>query len=262
MNFRDQPLLEALNVFNSTRALWLSAVVLCFVAQATWAAHPLVSEDTGTQGQGNVELEHGGGWTREADNRSFSYQPQLSYGLLPTLDIMVQPSLLYDRSPGLQTATGFGDTALDMKWRFYGNAPLSLAIRAGLLLPTAQNNLGLPSGKASMHTLLVATLDAAPWTLHGNLGYTRNPNTADLRRDVGHASIAAMFAANDHWTLAVDVGIDQNPDPGKSSRLRSMLVGVIYSVRPGLDIDFGYQVGWRDVPTTQALIGATYRWAP
>jgi len=232
-------------------------------AQAAWAAHPLVTEDTGTQGVGNAELEHGVSWIREGDTRSFVFQPQLSYGVLPELDFILQPSWLSSRTVNSPRVTGFGDTALDAKWRFFGEAPLSAAIRAGLQLPTGQKDLGLPSGKTAAHVLLVATVDAVPWTLHVNLGYARNPAAADLRRDVAHVSAAALYAVNSDWILTLDAGADQNPGPAASAWLGSMLVGAIYTVRPGFDIDVGYQAGLRrDVSTRQWLLGLTYRWAP
>jgi hypothetical protein len=240
-------------------AVWLAALAL---TPSAWAAHPLVTEDTGTQGVGNAELEHGASWSRDGDARAFAFQPQLSFGLLPELDVIVQPSWLSTRN-GPDRTNGFGDTALDVKWRFYGDAPLSLALRTGLLLPTAQQDLGLPHGKVSAHALLVATVDALPWTLHGNLGYTRNPASPELRSDLAHASAAAMFAVDDRWTLALDAGIDQNPDPAQSAWLKSLLAGAIYTVRPGFDVDIGYQAGLqRDQPVRQWLLGVTYRWAP
>jgi Putative MetA-pathway of phenol degradation len=245
-----------------TFAPWV--IVTTFLAVNTaHAAHPLLTEDTGTQGAGNAELEHGLSWTREGSERSFAFQPQLSYGLFATFDVIAQPSWLSIKSPGTGTRRGFGDTALDAKWRFYGDAPLSLAVRAGLLLPTSERELGLPHGTTSAHALLVATVDAVPWTFHGNLGYVRNPNAPGLRREAGHASAAAMFAVNERWTLTVDAGIDSNSDPVRSDWQGIVLGGVIYTVRPGLDVDIGFQQGLhRDAASKQWLLGLTYRWAP
>ena len=67
-------------------------------ACAALAAHPLVTEDAGTQSAGNAELENGFSWTRDGDDRSFAFQPQLSWGLLPALDLIVAPSWLRHRT--------------------------------------------------------------------------------------------------------------------------------------------------------------------
>ncbi len=42
------------------------------------SGHPMLSEDTGTQGLGNFELELGYDWSAFAGSRSFLFQPQLS----------------------------------------------------------------------------------------------------------------------------------------------------------------------------------------
>lgn len=233
------------------------------IAPAAYAGHPMLTEDTGTQGSGNAELELGYAWSDNDASRSFLFQPQLSYGVSPTLDLIVQPSWLANHDPESGRASGFGDTNLDAKWRFYGSAPLSLAVRAGLDIPTGEDGLGLPHGKASAHALLVATVDATPFTLDANLGYTRNPDGAGLRTDLYHASLAAMYAASERLVLLVDTDIDSNPDPTRAAWPAVALAGVIYTARPGLDLDVGYRARLNSAAIAkQWLLGITYRWAP
>jgi hypothetical protein len=175
----------------------------------------------------------------------------------------LQPSWLTSRDEGTATVRGWGDTNLDAKWRFFGEAPLSFALRAGAALPTNQRGLGLPHGKVSAHALLVATLDAAPFTLHGNLGLTWNPSGIGERTRVGRVSAALMWAADERLTLTVDGGAESNPDPARGSWPATLLVGAIYTIRPGLDVDIGYQSSVRAaVPTREWLVGLTYRFAP
>lgn len=226
------------------------------------AAHPLVTEDAGTQGAGNAELEAGFAWTRDAGDRAFVFQPQLSFGLLPALDLMVAPSWLRNSTAEDGTSRGHGDTLLDMKWRFHEDGPLSLALRAGVTLPTGASGPGLSNGKPSSHALLAMTYDAAPLALHANVGYVRSPSVPDVRRDLYHVSAAAVLALNDRLALAADVGFDSNPDPARRTWPGSLLVGAIYTLTPGLDLDAGLQVRLNQAaPARQWLIGITYRWA-
>ena len=84
-----------------------------------------------------------------------------------------------------------------------------------------------------------------------------------MRRDLGHASAAAMFALNDILTLSAEVAVDSNPDTRLSAWLGNALVGAIYTLVPGLDIDLGYQASVRTRETSRAwLFGITYRFAP
>src|SRR3954469_13439113 len=70
----------------------LAALVLAVAAPASFAAHPLQTEDTATQGVGNLEVENGLQRTHFASIPQTTYQPQLSLGLAATLDAIVQPA--------------------------------------------------------------------------------------------------------------------------------------------------------------------------
>jgi hypothetical protein len=232
-------------------------------AGGAMAAHPLQTEDTGTQGAGNVELENGLSWTRSDGAKVFVYQPQISYGVTPSFDLIVQPSWLRTRAAGGDTASGWGDTNLDGKWRFYGEAPLSLGIRAGATLATSENGLGNPHGKTTAHAVLVATVDAAPFTIHANVGVAQNPSGTGLRSHTYLISSALMWQVTEQWILTADAGVTSSSDPASRSWPATVLAGVIYSATPSLDLDIGYQsTVHAAVATREWLVGFTYRFAP
>jgi hypothetical protein len=238
-------------------------VVLALTSSSAWAAHPLVTEDTATQGQGNAELEKGFSWSHDGDGDVRLFQPQLSLGLSPALDVIVQPAWVSRRTLGGDRVSGWGDTNLDAKWRFFGEAPWSLAVRAGVTLPTAQDDLGLPHGTGSPHAVLVATYEQVPFALHINLGVANLPRGSAERRTQGHVSAALMWSANERWVWTLDVDADANPDPARSAWQGTALAGLVYTVQPGLDVDFGYQSTLRHTTLArQWLLGLTYRFAP
>lgn len=223
----------------------------------------MLTEDTGTQGSGNAELELGYSWANGDGSRTFLFQPQLSYGLTPTIDIIVQPSWLSEHDAAQPVDHGFGDTAVDAKWRFYGADPLSLGIRAGILLPTSESDLGIAHGTLAEHALLVATLDVAPVTVDANLGMSRYPATAGMRQRLYHASAAAQWAWSERVSLVADFDVDSNPVAARSGWPAVGLVGAIYTLRPGFDIDAGYRAALNSAAIArQWLLGLTYRWAP
>lgn len=227
------------------------------------AGHPMLTEDTGTQGSGNAELELGFSWASDTGNRYFVFQPQFSLGATPTLDLIVQPSWLSNDFTRGGNVSGYGDTNLDFKWRFFGRDPYSLAIRAGVTAATNSNDLGLPAGRNAEHALLVATYDAAPLTLDANLGYTRNPDIAALRTNLYHFSAGALYGATDRLGLVLDLDWDSNSDASKSSPLAVALVGAIFTFRPGVDVDIGYRSHLNSAAIArQWLLGITFRGAP
>ena len=237
-------------------------LALALAAPSAFAAHPLQTEDTGTQGAGNVEIENGLARARFDSTTLTTYQPQVSVGLAPTVDAIVQPSVVWLHAPSQPAVSGAGDTNLDAKWRFWGSDPWSLAIRAGLQAPTSQKGLGLPHGQWAEHALLVATWDDAPTTVHANLGLTREPRAPGTRATVAHLSAAVMQALNERVILTVDGEFDQDPDPHRRAWPGSVLAGAIWTARPGLDLDVGYQRSVDARPVNrQWMAGLTYRFS-
>ena len=222
----------------------------------------MLSEDTGTQGIRNAELELGYAWSQDHGADLFLFQPQLSYGTSTTFDLILQPSWTYVDAPGTGPEKGLGDTNVDFKWRFYGAAPWSLGLRAGVEVPTAHSDLGLANHKVSPHGLLVLTGDLNPITLDANLGYSRMPDYLAARTDLFHFSLAAMYALNERAFLVLDTAVDSNSDSRQSLPPAVALLGMIYTVRPGFDLDVGYRGRLNTAaPIRQFLLGITYRGA-
>ena len=248
---------QGIRLFRRCRLALAIVAALGVPASSAFAGHPMLSEDTGTQGKGNFELELGHAWIQSEGSRSFLFQPQLSYGASAAFDLIVQPS--WTTVEGAGGERGLSDTNLDIKWRFYGAAPLSLGVRAGFELATAQHDLGLRRG-VSPHAILVATADYAPFTFDANLGYAHIPD--DALPDRYHFSAAATYAANERVFLVLDAAVDSTPDAARNSYQVVALCGVIYTARPGLDIDVGYRGRLSDAgPVRQWLLGITFRGA-
>jgi len=245
------------------RARWLFVFAFPIAAQA---AHPLITEDTATQGRGMFELEIGNAWTRDGLDRSFELGPQLSYGVLPHLDAILRPTWLDQRSTidgNAVQARGAGDTAAGIKWRFFERDKLSLAVRAAVSAPTGDADRGLGSGRPAYQGLLVGSVDLAPFALHANAGYTRN-SAATERRDLYHASAAAVLTIDATWrVLLAELVADTNVDNTRSVWVSVARVGAIYTVKKGFDIDVGYQTRLNHAAPSQVLlVGVTARWEP
>jgi hypothetical protein len=241
----------------------ITTIALAAAVPASFAAHPLQTEDTGTQGAGNLEIENGLSRTRYASTTQTVFQPQLSLGLATTLDAIVQPSYVWQHV-AQERASGLGDTNVDAKWRMWDSHPLSLAIRGGVALATNQDGLGLTHGKSSEHVKLALTWDRSPTTVHVNVGTTFVPRApaSPARRVMTGVSAAVMQQVDEHLILTVDTGFAQSPNPHKGSWPGTVLAGVIWTVRPGLDLDLGWQRSVDDMPVARTwLAGLTYRFA-
>ncbi len=218
---------------------------------AAWGAHPLLTEDTGTQGAGHyqIELTHDLNRAKDGscDMRDQSINTVLSMGLTENLDIIA--ALPHERQTDRMVATaptvkGFADMEIAAKWRFYDEGALSFALRPGLGLPTGNDDKGLSAGHVTPSLFGVMTYAGDPWTVHVHLGYTRNIHDgADGRDHIYHASVAAEYSLVESLRLVGDASIESNSTHTGHPNVGSMVIGLVYSVTRNLDIDLGYRKG-------------------
>ncbi|HET6513631.1 MAG TPA: transporter [Thermodesulfovibrionales bacterium] len=232
------------------KILW---VVLFFMINSgeAFAAIPLITDDTGTQGKGNVQIELFGEYGHDREGRvttkNSDISATLTYGLIDTLDLAFI-SIPYqawssDGAGSLIKGDGLGDMAIEAKWRFYDEDGLSLALKPGLTIPTGNEDKGLGAGKMTYYLNLIASKELNPWAFHINLSYVRNDNKVDERKDLWHASFAATVDVIKNLKLVGDIGLATNPDSASTNPLAYILGGLIYSLRENLDIGLGLKGG-------------------
>jgi len=251
-----------------TRFAMLSLAILCQWPMLAYGAHPLLTEDTGTQGAGHYQLELTYDSNYPADSvgkqREQTVNAVLSIGILENLDFIVALPYEHVREGGggsRPTSEGLGDAELAAKWRFYEEGALSLALRPALGLPTGNEDAGLSADHVIPSLFAVSTYAIDPWSFHLHLGYARNFHDGSDQRDhLYHASVAAEYSLSDRLRLVGDASIESNPDRSGDANAGSMVLGLIYSPIPDLDIDLGYRKGMTDAAPDHAwLAGLAFR---
>jgi hypothetical protein len=251
-------------------------VVLFFLMIATgaYAAHPLITDDTGTQGKGKGQFEFIGeyGYDKEDGVTTKSLEaptiPFLSYGITNVMDIVL--GLPYQRveteeGGASSTVRGISDASIELKWRFYEKDGLSFAVKPGLSLPTGDENKGLGNGKMSYSAYFITTKEAEPWAFHFNVGYVRNEYKLQTdedasRKDIWHVSLASQVEVVKDLNLVANIGMERNPDKTSNTNPAFILGGFIYSVADNLDLDFGIKGGLNKPETDISyLAGITWR---
>lgn len=232
------------------------------------AAHPMITEDTGTQGAGGFQLEltYDDNHDRigETKTRSTVAASVLSYGIADNLDIAL--GLAHTRNEATESnvthvESGGGDSQLSVKWRFHENGNLSFALKPSLTLPSGNAARGLGSGRSTYGLDFIASLEQNLLAYHFHAGYLRNLNSVDEREDIFHLSGAVVYHANDKLKLVADAGINTNTDIFSRSWPATLVSGVIYSPRKELDLDAGIHVGLNRAATDYAFLsGVTIRW--
>lgn len=226
--------------------LLLLPVLLGAAASPAGAFHPLVTDDTGTQGRGRRQLEVNGEYGHDGADHAGAAAAVLTFGLNDALDAAVGLPLQYVRPHDPEAGrarAGVSDAALELKWRLAEGRGWSLGLKPGLTLTTGDEERGLGAGRSTYRLAALAGAGAGRAQLLSNLAYSRNDNAVGERRELWHASAAAVYAAHKALRLAANVAVDSSRDPASAAAPASFVAGVLVGVLPDLDLDLGWRTG-------------------
>jgi len=252
----------------AARAALLLAMLSALRCGLASAAHPLVTEDTGTQKKNNFQLELNAESSRDHDGnvltRGFQPAAVLAYGLLDNLDLQIGRSYLRqvaDPGGSNDVVKGGLDTSIDLKWRFFESGDVSIGLKPGITLATGDEQRGLGSGKATLGGLLIGSWETEGYAVHAHAGWRQNNNSIGQRRHIMQLAAAAVLKASAESRLILDLSRTTNPDRASSTPIRYLTLGYIVSPRENIDLD----IGWRRAASAPALdhalmLGATLRW--
>lgn len=243
-----------------------------FLPVVSWAAHPLITDDAGTQGKGKFQLEVNGQYDSDKETvggvsvKSTGGQvgSTLSYGIIENADLVLNVPYVWGKvtEGGVSTYNekGFSDVSFEVKWRFFEKDGMSFALKPGISFPTGDDEKGLGTGKTGYHIFLIGLKEAAPWAFHANLGYIRNENTAEEEKNIWHASLATTYEVAKDLKLVGNIGMERNADKTSDNDPAFLITGAIYSISENFDIDAGVKYGLTSSETDLSLLaGMTLR---
>lgn len=244
---------------------------LVFFAGNAFAAHPLITDDTGTQGKSKSQIEI---------NSEFNYDKEksegivtketggevatvFSYGIIENADVVL--GLPYQwkkvKEDGEITSDnkGISDVSLEFKWRFFEKYGLSFALKPSLTFPTGDENKGFGDGRMSYGLLFIATKEIEPWGFHFNLGYTRKAyklegDKESNRKDIWHLSFASTYEVVKDLKIVADIGLKRNETKSSTTHPAYLIGGLIYSIKENLDVNFGIKAGLNKSETDMAVL--------
>lgn len=236
------------------------------------AAHPLITDDTGTQGKGRFQVELNSEITYEKEKTNGVTTKEtggeiatiISYGIIDNIDVILglpyQWFKVKEDGDVKEKEDGISDMSLELKWRFFEHDGLSLAMKPGITIPTGDEDKGLGTGKITYSLFFITTKEIEPWAFHLNLGYMRNENKLDERKDLWHASLAGEFKVIKALKAVANIGIERNPDKDSNTHPAFILGGFIYSATDDFDIDIGIKGGLNKPEIDRSILaGITLR---
>jgi len=237
----------------------------------SFAAHPLVSDDTVTHGWGKYQLEVNSeaGFDRQRQGgveiKASSQQVAtiITAGLGERVDLafgLPWQWIRVKQDGSLMSAeNGPGDATLELKWRFYERNGFSLAIKPGITLPTGDEERGLGNGRVSGGVTMIASQEMAPVTLHLNAAYFHNEFGLETdrqanRNDICRSSLAVLVEVVKNLQLTGEIGMESNRDRTSGTWPAFATIGAIYSLRDNVDLDLGVKRGLNEPATDLTLL--------
>jgi len=262
-----------------TKRIPLLAIVTMLLPAKVMATHPLVTDDTGTQGKGHYQFEENGYYSFdmqtvddiEVRSKAVSAGTTLTCGIHDNVDLVAGIPWKWSRieTGGSVTSDveGIGDLVVQIKWRAIdtGDKGVSLAIRPGITFPIGNEGKGFGNGKATCGMMLIATGRNSTGAIHANIGYIRNryqleADRSSFRSSLWHASLAAELNATPSLRPVVNIGMDTNQRNFSGTDPAFLIGGLIYSPGKKLDLDIGIKKGLNDASVaTSLLAGVTAR---
>ena len=255
----------------------MKRIILAFIAisslsliSSAFAANPLATDDTGTQGMMKFQLESNAefGWNRDTVNRttiktdSQALNAVVTAGVLDPLDLILIFPFSWQQvtDNGIRTYDdgGLNDISLALKWRFLDFGPASLAVKPTVTFPSGDYNHGLGNARPAYGAALISTAEFKPVSISANVGYTNQKYTDAAkvtgRTDLWNLSLAGTVEVMTGLQLVAEIGAASNTNKASTDWPTFITCGVIYSVIENLDVSLGVKVGLSTPETDRTLL--------
>lgn len=256
---------------SAKRGIVFMATLAVLTAMQAFGAHPLITDDTGTQGKGGFQLEANSEYSYDKESadgvtvreRSGEVSATFSAGISESVDLVVgypwQWSRVEENGEVVGDVDGPGDVAVELKWRLYERDGLSFALKPGVTLPSGNEERGLGSGRSSYGVTFITSHETEKYTVHMNLAYSHSDFRLDgdrdgNRADIFHGSVAGGVNLLEGLQLVTNVGAETNGDKSSRTWPAFALAGAIYSITEDVDVDLGVKWGLNKPETDATML--------
>jgi hypothetical protein len=233
--------------------------MLILIGTTVHAAHPLVTDDTGTQGTGGYQIEVNTDWLRDANTKTRTATATLTRGLTETTDIFL------DMPFALSHPMGLNDIGLGLKWRLLESDGLSLGLKPELSISSGDQEKQLGDGRSGAALTFLTQYESGDWTWLFNVGtelhrYSSASSQDEYRRYINKASVGLTYQLDDQWLLILDTGVQSHVNKSVKKDPRFAIIGLIYSLSEDAELDVGYKKALNTTEIDRQVgIGLTYR---
>ncbi|NTU53156.1 MAG: transporter [Chlorobiaceae bacterium] len=257
----------------------LLAVAFLLCSIQAFAFMPFITDNAGTQGKGRAQIEVGIKTTRDRqflNNTSSKWTTSIasatiSYGLSNNIDLIADlpfKTHKLKKIPNnefiliLEETSAISDITLQIKWRFFNNNCLGLALKPSITLPSGDENKDHGTGRVCEGITLIATRETRNTALNINLGYTHNDYRLDRVSSVSNSSLWKASVASElnligNLWAAGDIGTQTSQEKLAMSNTSYILGGLIFGLDDETDINIGIKkpLNKTDLDSSTTFIG-------
>lgn len=208
-----------------------------------YAYHPFSTDDPGTVEFRHFEMEWGNdGVFLDSNLDDISGYLQIKSGLAEGLELDLAQTFTYWRDSDYGEPSGFGDTEVALKYRFYGDGDgaFNLGIEAIFTLPSGEEDKGLSVGDDIVPCFfIIGTAGKEPVRLILNAGATV-PAEAPTAWLMG---ALLEYSVNEELALGIEFYGESNLRGRDSEDALEVLVGGAYSPKDWLTLGTGVSIG-------------------
>ena len=255
---------------------FIRAGILCVMMLApttVWAMHPLIVQDTGTEGKGNFLLELTGDYLNDNSQKTMKENAIMTGGAGEHLDLSLEvPYFMLDPSPVTdQSASGIGDLRFKLKHQLFQNeVKQSMAYRIYADIPTGDAEKGLGKDHAFFGINLIDTQECHSNAFHLNVGYeARGKDMTHWHFTQNYAltfGLAAEHKLTDSFRLLTEIEgesrkeVDDATGAESYSRPFTLLAGFVYDISTSWYVDLGARAGLNKYAEDYSvLVGTAWR---
>jgi len=214
---------------------------------------PSLGSTAATTVAGYVELEAGGVF----EDDGFSTPVRFRFGLGRIAEAYLGLSPIVGVDEGEGTETGFGDTVLGAKIRFFESPDGDAAVEAFVKLPTADEDKGLGTGDTDAGFRFIASRAWGKNQFHFNLGGDF-AGVPDATSNDARWTLSLMWARTFESRLGMYGELFIQFLPAADDENISNQWGVTYTLNPSMVLDAGVNIGLSDdAPDVQVRMGIT-----
>ncbi len=149
---------------------------------------------------------------------------EFNYGALPNVHLHLVMPLAFSKPKNGMLQTGYGDTELGVKYRFFEQTDVlpDIAIFPFVEIPTGDASRGLGNGKAQVYLPLWLQKDIGNWTIYGGAGHWVNPGEGNRNWDFSGLLVQYNFSSD--LFLGMEL-FHQTPSTVGSQELTGLHIG-------------------------------------